>query len=101
DDLDWQALVATLGTLVLLMGASRIEHIARSLVAAGADADTPVAVIENGTTPTQRTTRATLRTIGAVAARLSIRAPAVIVVGQVAALEGAQPGDLADALSGV
>jgi uroporphyrin-III C-methyltransferase/precorrin-2 dehydrogenase/sirohydrochlorin ferrochelatase len=101
DDLDWPALVANLGTLVLLMGASRIEHIAGSLLAAGADADTPVAVIENGTTPTQRTTRATLRTLAAVATRLSIRAPAVIVVGQVAALEGAQPGGLADALSGV
>jgi uroporphyrin-III C-methyltransferase/precorrin-2 dehydrogenase/sirohydrochlorin ferrochelatase len=101
DELDWPALVANLGTLVLLMGASRIQHIADSLVAAGADADTPVAVIENGTVATQRTTRATLRTIAAVAARLAIRAPAVIGVGQVAALEGAQPGDLADALSGV
>jgi uroporphyrin-III C-methyltransferase/precorrin-2 dehydrogenase/sirohydrochlorin ferrochelatase len=101
DDLDWKALVANLGTLVLLMGASRIEHIARSLVAAGAAAETPVAVVENGTTATQRTTRATLGTIGAVAARLAVRAPAVIVVGQVAALEGAQPGDLADALSGL
>jgi uroporphyrin-III C-methyltransferase/precorrin-2 dehydrogenase/sirohydrochlorin ferrochelatase len=101
DDLDWPALVANLGTLVLLMGASRIEHIAGSLVAAGAAAETPVAVVENGTTATQRTTRATLGTIGAVAARLAVRAPAVIVVGQVAALEGAQPGDLADALSGI
>ncbi len=101
DDLDWRALAANVGTLVLLMGASRIQHIAGSLVAAGADADTPVAVVENGTTATQRTTRATLRTIADVAARLDVRAPAVIVVGQVATLEGAQPGGLADALSGL
>jgi len=100
DDLDWKSLVASAGTLVLLMGATRIRRIAESLIAAGASADTPVAVVENGTTPAQRTTRATLRTIADVAARLEIRAPAVIVVGQVATLEGAQPGGLADALSG-
>jgi uroporphyrin-III C-methyltransferase/precorrin-2 dehydrogenase/sirohydrochlorin ferrochelatase len=101
DELDWRALVANLGTLVLLMGASRIDHIAGSLVAAGAPADLPVAVVENGTTATQRTTRATLGTIAGVAARLGVRAPAVIVVGQVAALEGASGGELADALSGI
>ncbi len=101
DDLDWRSLAANLGTLVLLMGASRIDQIASSLVAAGAATDTPVAIVENGTTSAQRTTRATLGVIGDVAARLEVRAPAVIVVGQVAALEGAQPGGLADALSGL
>jgi uroporphyrin-III C-methyltransferase/precorrin-2 dehydrogenase/sirohydrochlorin ferrochelatase len=101
DDLDWGSLAASPGTLVLLMGATRIGHIAASLIAAGASPATPVAVVENGTTAAQRTTRATLRTIANVAARLEIRAPAVIVVGQVATLEGAQPGGLADALHGL
>ena len=101
DDLDWKSLVASSGTLVLLMGSTRIRHIAMALVAAGASAETPVAVVENGTTAAQRTTRATLRTIADVAARLEVRAPAVIVVGQVATLAGAQPGGLADALTGL
>jgi uroporphyrin-III C-methyltransferase / precorrin-2 dehydrogenase / sirohydrochlorin ferrochelatase len=84
EELDWSALAATEGTLVLLMGATRVERIAKELVRAGRDPATPVAVIENGTLPNQRTTSGTLDTIGDRATVVGVRAPAVVVVGEVA-----------------
>ena len=86
DELDWPALAATQGTLVLLMGATRVERIAKELVRAGRDPATPVAVIENGTLPNQRTTTGTLDTIGDRATVVGVRAPAVVVVGEVATM---------------
>ena len=84
EELEWSALAATEGTLVLLMGATRVERIAKELVRAGRDPATPVAVIENGTLPNQRTTSGTLDTIGDRASVVGVRAPAVVVVGEVA-----------------
>lgn len=74
------------GTLVLLMGATRVERIAKELMTAGRDPSTPVAVVESGTTARQRTTRGTLADIGDSAAAAGVQAPAVVVVGEVAAL---------------
>ncbi|MDQ1542111.1 MAG: uroporphyrin-III C-methyltransferase / precorrin-2 dehydrogenase / sirohydrochlorin ferrochelatase [Actinomycetota bacterium] len=88
DDLDWFKLADLDGTLVLLMGATRVERIAKQLVEAGRDAQTPVAVIENGTTDAERTTVGTLDTIGGLAGLVGVQAPAVLVVGEVAALHG-------------
>lgn len=82
-DVDWAALARAGGTLVVLMGASRAAEIARALVAGGRAPDTPVAVVRNGTRPDQCTMRATLATISDV----EVRAPSVIVVGEVAALD--------------
>jgi len=86
EDLDWPKLAAIEGTLVLLMGATRVERIAKELVSAGRDANTPVAVIESGTLPGQRTTTGTLDTIGDRATAVGVRAPAVVVVGDVATI---------------
>ncbi len=82
-DVDWEALARAGGTLVILMGAGRIDEIARRLVDGGLAGDTPVAAVRNGTRPDQRTVRATLGTI----ADVEIAAPAAIVVGDVAALD--------------
>ena len=82
-DVDWEALARAGGTLVVLMGAGRIDEIARRLVAAGRSPDTPVAAVRNGTRPDQRTTRTTL---GAIAVA-GVQAPSAIVVGDVAALD--------------
>jgi uroporphyrin-III C-methyltransferase/precorrin-2 dehydrogenase/sirohydrochlorin ferrochelatase len=78
------ALAALDGTLVFLMGVSRLAEIAHELENHGRRPDEPVAVIERGTTPDQRVTTATLTTIAEVAAARGIRSPAVIVIGEVA-----------------
>lgn len=73
------------GTLVFLMGLSRLEAIATQLIAGGKSPETPAAVISGGNAPIRQTVRGTLANI-AVKAR-DVRAPAVIVVGDVAGLE--------------
>jgi uroporphyrinogen III methyltransferase / synthase len=80
---DWAALARAGGTLVILMGASRIDAIAGSLRDGGLPGDTPVAAVQRGTQPDQATLRATLATIGDAAPA----APSAIVVGPVAALD--------------
>ena len=73
-------------TLVLLMGVTRLAETAAALIAAGRPSDTPVALVERGWTPEQRTTTTTLATAAADAVAAGVRAPAVVVVGQVVAL---------------
>lgn len=73
------------GTLVFLMGLSRLEAIATQLIAGGKSPETPAAVISGGNAPIRQTVRGTLGNI-AVRAK-DVRAPAVIVVGDVAGLE--------------
>ncbi|GAA1907563.1 uroporphyrinogen-III C-methyltransferase [Streptantibioticus ferralitis] len=83
---DWAALARLHGTLVLLMAVERIGAIARTLIAHGRDADTPVAIVQEGTTAAQRRVDATLATVGRTAADEGVRPPAVIVIGDVVAL---------------
>jgi uroporphyrin-III C-methyltransferase/precorrin-2 dehydrogenase/sirohydrochlorin ferrochelatase len=84
----WTTLARLDGTLVLLMGVSRLREHAASLIAHGRAASTAVAVVERGTTPDQRTTVGTLADIGDLAAARGVRSPAVVVVvvGPVVAL---------------
>jgi uroporphyrinogen III methyltransferase/synthase len=84
--IDWPALAAFPGTLVFYMGVRSLERIAAQLVAGGRPASEPVAVIERGTFPDQRTVAGTLADIAATAAEASVRAPAITVVGAVAGL---------------
>ncbi|MCZ3387933.1 MAG: uroporphyrinogen-III C-methyltransferase [Actinomycetia bacterium] len=84
--LDFGSIAALDGTLLFLMGVSRLPEIAEQLQANGRAPDEPVAVIERGTTPDQRVTVATLATIAEAAAEREVQSPAVIVVGDVAAL---------------
>ena len=81
-------------TLVLLMGVTRLGETARALVDAGRRPDTPVALIERGWTPEQRTTVTTLEGAAADAERAGVRAPAVVVVGDVVSVRH-RLGDLA------
>ena len=74
-------------TLVILMGVSMLSEITDQAVTAGADVGTPVAVVESGSTEHQRVTRATLGTLVERAAQVGVRAPAVVVVGDVAAAD--------------
>ena len=72
--------------MLLHGGAHACREIAASLIAAGRPASEPAAVVEAGTLPGQRTVRGTLATIAEAAADERIRAPAITVVGAVAAL---------------
>jgi uroporphyrin-III C-methyltransferase / precorrin-2 dehydrogenase / sirohydrochlorin ferrochelatase len=83
---DWAALAASSGTLVLLMAAERLGPIAAALIRHGRPPATPVAVIADGTLPTQRTINATLQNVASQAAAAGIRPPAVVVVGEVVTL---------------
>ena len=84
--LDWAALARFPGTLVFYMGVRALPRIAERLQAEGRAADEPAAVIERGTLAGQRTLLATLGDIADKAAEQGIKAPAVTLVGPVAAL---------------
>jgi uroporphyrinogen III methyltransferase / synthase len=84
--LDWRALAAFPGTLVVYMGVRELGAIAQRLIAAGRAPDQPAAVIERGTMSAQRVVTGTLATISAVAAAEGVRAPAISVFGAVAGL---------------
>ena len=83
---DWTALARLRGTLVLMMGVERIGAFADALLAGGRPADTPVAVVQDGTTRIQRTLRTTLADAAADVRAHEIAPPAVIVIGPVAGL---------------
>ena len=84
--IDWPALAAFPGTLVFYMGVRSLERIASQLVAGGRPRDEPVAIVQRGTFADQRTVSGTLADIAERAAAAGVRAPAITVVGAVAAL---------------
>ena len=85
---NWNALAAMSGTIVLLMAVERIELFAKVLLEGGRPADTPVLVVQQGTTTAQRTLRATLHDAAERIREDGIRPPAIIVIGSVAAFGG-------------
>ncbi len=93
--LDWNALAAFPGTLVVYMGIRQLGAITERLIAGGRDPAEAAAVIERGTLRDQRVFNGTLATI----AQAGARAPAIAVLGPVAALaerlEWFSPGPLA------
>lgn len=86
---DWSALARLRGTVVVLMGVENSGAIAATLIAHGRDADTPVAVVQEGTTAAQRRVDATLGTLGETVRAEGVRPPAVIVIGDVVAVNPA------------
>lgn len=87
---NWDALAAMSGTIVLLMAVERIELFAKVLLDGGRPADTPVLVVQHGTTTAQRTLRATLRDAPERMRAEGIRPPAIIVIGPVAGFGGSK-----------
>jgi uroporphyrin-III C-methyltransferase/precorrin-2 dehydrogenase/sirohydrochlorin ferrochelatase len=85
---NWNALAAMSGTIVLLMAVERIEQFTKALLEGGRPADTPVLVVQHGTTTAQRTLRATLVDAPERIRGEGIRPPAIIVIGSVAAFGG-------------
>ncbi|MEE8433093.1 MAG: uroporphyrinogen-III C-methyltransferase [Candidatus Desulfatibia sp.] len=85
-NIDWKALATGIGTIVFLMGVKNLTRIAQQLMHYGKRPDTPVAVIRWGTTPKQVTVTGTLETIAKRVANAGLKAPAIIVVGDVVEL---------------
>ncbi|MGY2083065.1 uroporphyrinogen-III C-methyltransferase [Blastococcus sp. SYSU DS0539] len=83
---DWAALGRLRGTLVVLMGVDTAPAIAAALVEHGRAPGTPVAVVSDGSTATQRTVRTTLAELPRTIATEAVRPPAVWVVGEVVGL---------------
>ncbi|MFI5954979.1 uroporphyrinogen-III C-methyltransferase [Cryptosporangium sp. NPDC051539] len=83
---DWAALARLKGTLVILMGVERLPAITAALIAHGRPAVTPAAVIQEGTTGSQRQVTATLGTVAADALAAGLSHPAICVVGEVVAI---------------
>jgi uroporphyrin-III C-methyltransferase/precorrin-2 dehydrogenase/sirohydrochlorin ferrochelatase len=80
---DWSAVARLTGTVVLMMAVENAGAIASVLVAGGRDPHTPVAVVCDGTMTAERTVLSTLGTLGDDVVGHGVRAPAIIVVGEV------------------
>lgn len=91
-DLDWPMLARPRQTVVIYMGVGALPLICAQLVRHGLDPDTPAAVVERATLPTQRTIVGTVQTLPTLALVHDVRAPALIMIGGVVALHGSLGG---------
>lgn len=86
DNLNWQALAQGIDTIAFYMGIGNMPFICEKLMEHGRNENTPVAVIEWGTTHQQRTITGTLNTITDLAEQENIKNPAILLVGDVVKL---------------
>jgi len=80
---DWKKLAKAVDTIVIMMGLSRLQIISKKLISGGLDKNTPVAVIQNGTTDEHRLIKGTLSNISKKVHEAKIKPPAIIIVGKV------------------
>lgn len=85
ESVQWEKLAGSVDTIVIMMGLSRIDMICKQLVSGGMDKDTPVAVIQNGTTK-QKTITGNVSDIADLVKANAITPPANIIIGSVASL---------------
>ena len=83
---EWERIAQSVDTLVVMMGIRNLGGIAERLINGGRDPETPVAIIEKGTTEEQRTITGTLGTIEAEARAEDIKPPAITIIGRVVEL---------------
>ncbi len=88
DAVRWRRLAKSVDTIVIMMGLSRIDVICRQLVDGGMDKATPVAVIQDGTTPRHRMVVGSVSDIASRVRTAGVRPPANIIVGRVVDLSG-------------
>ncbi|HHK74490.1 MAG TPA: uroporphyrinogen-III C-methyltransferase [Rhizobiales bacterium] len=86
EDINWESLSDPETTLVIYMGLINAPLIARRLIEGGRPEATPVAVIQDGTTPRQRTVLTTLKALPEDVNKAKIRSPALFIVGEVTSL---------------
>ncbi|MDY7219571.1 siroheme synthase CysG [Denitrificimonas sp. JX-1] len=87
-DLPWLELAVPLQTVVFYMGLGRLSNICQQLMAHGRSSDTPIALIERGTTPEQRVFTGTLADIEQRMEGQAVQSPSLIIVGEVVHLHG-------------
>ena len=80
---DWKKLAKAVDTIVIMMGLSRLEIISKKLISGGLSKNTPVAVIQNGTTDEHRLIKGTLSNISKKVHEAKIKPPTIIIVGRV------------------
>jgi uroporphyrin-III C-methyltransferase/precorrin-2 dehydrogenase/sirohydrochlorin ferrochelatase len=85
-DLDWDKLAKPAQTIVFYMGMHSISVISKQLIAHGLSADTPVALVQQGTTPDQRVYIETLDSLPTLGDRHTVKPPTIIIVGEVVSL---------------
>jgi uroporphyrin-III C-methyltransferase / precorrin-2 dehydrogenase / sirohydrochlorin ferrochelatase len=86
DGLDWPALAQERHTVALYMGVAGLAKIRDRLLQHGRAASTPVAIVENGSRPAQRVVLATLAELEDAGRAAEVKSPALVIVGEVAAL---------------
>jgi uroporphyrin-III C-methyltransferase/precorrin-2 dehydrogenase/sirohydrochlorin ferrochelatase len=89
-DLDWAALASARHTLVVYMGVETAAQSAAKLIAAGRTPSTPALIIENGATPRVKRVQGTLAALPRLIAEAGIEGPAILIIGEVAALADAE-----------
>jgi len=96
DTLDWPSLARDRQTLAIYMAVRRLADVMNGLIAHGRPADTPVAIIENGTRPEQRIIHGSLGQLTMLARAHRIESPAMLIVGEVARRAGAAGSNAQD-----
>ena len=87
-NLDWPGLARRRQTVVIYMGLHGLPVLCQKLIEHGLPTDWPAAIIQQGTTPRQRTVAGTLTTLPGLATAAHLRAPTLIIVGEVVKLHG-------------
>ncbi|MBP6063736.1 MAG: uroporphyrinogen-III C-methyltransferase [Fusobacteriaceae bacterium] len=82
-ELDYKTIAKLEGTLIFLMGVQNLNNITSSLIKNGKKADTPVAIIQSGTTAKQRVITGVLEDIYVKSVENNIKSPSITVVGDV------------------
>jgi uroporphyrin-III C-methyltransferase/precorrin-2 dehydrogenase/sirohydrochlorin ferrochelatase len=85
-DLDWTTLIQPRQTVAIYMGLAMLPDLTREFIAHGANPETPVAVVDNGTRPNQAVVTGTIETIAGNVAEADIKGPAMIFIGSVVQL---------------
>ena len=80
---DWKKLAKAVDTIVIMMGLSRLDIVSKKLISGGLSKNTPVAVIQNGTTDEHKMIKGTLLNISKKINEAKVKPPAIVVVGKV------------------
>ena len=83
---NWKKLAKSVDTIVIMMGLSRLEIISKNLISGGLDKNTPVAVIQDGTTDKHKMIKGNLANIARKVSESKIRPPSIIIIGKVVSL---------------